>query len=157
AVNRLTNRFRLAFADAIHQQSKNAFLGERDPEAVEIANDNLAHAVERVVRLLDDIDAILELFIKVIDLVRVNVEIDFASSFLTGLATLIEHHLSVSKSNDRETQSVAFIAVSGDSTETDARVPIDSGTHIGNVNHRNNLLGHELPPGTASIRDYFLC
>lgn len=42
-------------------------LTERDPEAVQVADDDFAHAVEHVVRPLHDLDSILDSVVEVVD------------------------------------------------------------------------------------------
>src|SRR5262249_58419166 len=58
--------------------SRNLF-AERDPEAVHVAGDDLAHAVEHVVRTLDDLDAILDSIVEAVDILGVCVEVDLTT------------------------------------------------------------------------------
>ena len=58
-------------------------LTERDPETVQIADDDLAHAVEHVVRTFDDFDALLDLIVEVVDVFGVRVQVDFATVMRT--------------------------------------------------------------------------
>src|SRR5260221_11600732 len=121
------------------------FLTESDPEAVQVADDDLAHAIERIVRVFNDLDAILDSTVERIDLLCVRVEIDFAAMLGAELSPGAEHHFTSAEGHDREAQAVVTVAVGFLDLEPDVFVPIDRSPHVGHVEHWNDLLLHGLP------------
>src|SRR5262249_39176747 len=49
--------------DAIHKHSVGALLSERDPKTVTVADDELTHPIECVMKLFKDLDSILDAFV----------------------------------------------------------------------------------------------
>src|SRR5688500_3521165 len=117
-MNRSLHEVGFALVDSTHPQRKHTLLPESDPKAIEVTDDHFAHAIQPVVRPFDNIDAILKSRIKFVNVIGVNIQIDFASPLRARLTFAIEHHLTLSKRHDRKTESLAcFIAVSRNDTE----------------------------------------
>src|SRR5262249_36432287 len=121
-------------------------LAERDPEAVHIADDDLAHAVEHVVRTLDDLDVILDSIVEVVDVLGVRVEIDLTTVMGTKPATRAEHDFACAERHHRKAQAPAIVVVGDRDIEPDLTVPVDGLSHVWHVEHWYHLLLHDLPP-----------
>src|ERR1051325_1574407 len=126
-------------------------LPERDPEPIQIANDDLAHAVDRVVRRLDDLDAGFEPLVEVIDVVDVDVALDFAAPGVRRLAALAEHDPALAEGEHRP-----VVLVRGHHGEAgDVDVPRGGGGDVGDVEHGEDF-GHgalKPPPSPATPSD----
>jgi hypothetical protein len=54
-------------------------LSERDPEPVDVASDELTHAVEGIMQIFYDLNSVLEVPVQVIDVVGEYVQVDLAA------------------------------------------------------------------------------
>src|SRR6266851_10252249 len=66
-------------------------LSERDPESVDVTNDELTHAVEGIVKVFHDLNSVLEASVEVVDVVGRYVQVDLATVVRAGFPTCVEH------------------------------------------------------------------
>src|SRR5262249_36322637 len=121
------------------------------PEAIQIADDQLVHSVERIVRGFDDLHSILQPFVKFIHLVRVDIQINLAPEVGARCPALIEHYPAGAKGHDCKTQTATLVAVGINYLEANALIPDNSGPDIGHVNHWDDCINHN-----SSLR-FFSC
>jgi hypothetical protein len=76
-------------------------LAEGDPESVDVAQDELTHPVERVMRVFHDLNAVLEAPVQVIDVVGQYVQVEFAAVLRARFPTSVNHDFAVSKGQFR--------------------------------------------------------
>src|SRR5215472_1241749 len=120
-------------------------LSERHPKPVDVTNDELAHAVESIMRVFHNLNSISQASIHVIKIVGMDVKIDLAARGGARVAAGIEHEPAVAQCQQRPVQ-FAVLFVVADLVEADRRVPLHRGPHIGDMNHRDDCLLHFSPP-----------
>src|SRR5260370_38633407 len=89
--------FLVAFAYAGHQHLENTRLPERYPKPVEVADDALSHSVKSVMRAFHDLHSILNTLVKIVDVVRIDIQINFPPVARTCLPALVEHNFTTSE------------------------------------------------------------
>ncbi len=99
------------------------------------------HSVERVVRLFNNVNAVFQSFVKLVNIVGVDVEIHFAPPAIARFAVSIEHDfLRLAKRHHGKAEVIAgFIRIGRFDCEADFLVPGDGGAHVGDVNHRDDF------------------
>src|SRR5262249_62342999 len=118
-------------------------LPERYPKPVEVTDDELSHAIERIMRALNDLNPVLDAVVHVFDVVSMYVQVHVTPLSSARLATTIQHEFAVSKRQQGPVDFTMFFVVT-DGFEPDRRIPIDCGPHIWNMHHGNNVFGHGL-------------
>ena len=87
----------VAFLHTVNQHSEGTRLSKRYPKPVQVADDELSHSVKRVMKALHDFHPILKPLVNLIDIVRIDIEIDFPAALRAGPAALVEHNLTISE------------------------------------------------------------
>src|SRR5215471_15301933 len=127
-------------------------LSERHPKPVDVTNDELAHAIESIMRVFHNLNSISQASIHVIKIVGMDVKIDLAARSGARVAAGIEHEPAVAQCQQRPVQ-FAVLFVVADLLEADRRVPIHRGPHIGDMNHRDDCLFHFLASSSRNTPD----
>src|SRR5262249_55836188 len=91
-------------------------LAESNPEPITIADDELAHAVEGIVEILDDFGLAIEALSQRIHIVDMGVEIEFASGSGTRKASGTQHDVAMSQTQQSPIYFSSF-ALSVDVTD----------------------------------------
>ena len=66
-------------------------LSERDPESVEVTNNELTHAIEGIIKFDHDLNSVLEAPVQVINVAGRDVQVDLATVVGTRFPAGIEH------------------------------------------------------------------
>jgi hypothetical protein len=127
---------------ALHPEDSWKLLAERDPEAVQVPDNDLPHAVEHVVRTLHDLDSILDSVVKTLDVLGVRVQVDFATVTGTEAAARAEHHFARAERHHGEAQATRIVVVGHCDVESNVAVPVDSLSHVRYAEHWDDLFLH---------------
>src|SRR6185369_12931065 len=126
-------------------------LSKCDPEAVQVSNDELPHSIEGIVQVLDDVGLRPKSESRFVDIVHEHVQINFAAKGIARLAVLVEHQFRTAKRHFSPIDLSVFFVVELDS-KSNRCVPLHRGTHVGHVDHGDNLLEHfALPSDSPEI------
>src|SRR5882672_972559 len=126
-------------------------LPKRNPESIDVTNDELPHAIKSVVQPFDDFHSTVDPSKEIIDVVGRYVQVDLATVVRARFPTSVEHDLAVSERQRRPVHFAIFFVVS-DYFESDQRIPIDRGPDIKDMNHRNDFLWHGSLSLTFTLR-----
>ncbi len=66
-------------------------LSERDPESVEVTNNELTHAIEGIIKFDHDLNSVLEAPVQVTDVVSRYVQVDLAAVVRARFPACVEH------------------------------------------------------------------
>src|ERR1700704_4366107 len=114
-------------------------LPERDPESVDVTNDELTHAVEGIIKVFHDLNPVLKASVQVINVIGGYVQVDLATVVSARSPASVKHDFAVSERQLRPV-SFAILFISSHHFESYRGVPIDRGADIRNMNHRNDGL-----------------
>src|SRR6185436_5794846 len=101
-------------------------LSEGHPKPVNVADDELPHSVKGVMKAFDYFNSVLQTLIKNLDIVGINVQVDFASTLLAWLAARTEHDLAFPERETGKTKPIPTIVERIIQVKADTLIPIDS-------------------------------
>jgi len=111
-------------------------LPERYPKPVEVADEELSHSVKGVMKAFHDLHSILKMAVKIVNIVDIEIQIDFPTALRARLPARVEHDLATSEREARKTKPVTTIVERVIYRESDALIPIDGRAHVGHMDHR---------------------
>src|SRR4029077_1214869 len=125
----------------LHGPSSLELLSECDPETIDVTDDELAHPVEGLVNPLlhVDIDAPVQPFEQVVEVVGVDVQVDLAARSRADGAARVEHDLSIAE-RKQSPIDLAAVLVDRNDFEADRLVPVHRRPHVRHVDHRPHSL-----------------